>query len=64
MIPDAEAPFDWIYVWGNNGVRKELKGKRCRVLHRGARLHSVLVEFEDGQRVITSARAIRKEKRR
>ena len=31
----------------------ERKGQRCRVLARG-RMNAVLVEFEDGERVISS----------
>jgi hypothetical protein len=35
------------------------KGQLCRVLARG-KLNSILVEFEDGYRVITSRYAVRK----
>ena len=34
-------------------------GQRCRLLARGA-LNSVLVEFEDGRRVVTSRYALRR----
>jgi hypothetical protein len=51
--------FDQIYFWKNNDRRRELKGKRCRVIAVGSTKHSVLLEFEDGTRVITSRRAIR-----
>ena len=37
------------------------KGQRCRVIARG-RMNSVLVEFEDGFRVVTSRYAIRRAK--
>jgi len=39
----------------------ERKGQRCKVLARG-KMNSILVEFEDGFRVITSRYAVRKEK--
>jgi len=48
------------YAWGNNPVRARLEGKRCRILVSG-RMNTVMVEFEDGQRVTTSRRALRKE---
>ena len=53
--------YPYYFAWGNNEVRKKLKGKRLRVIARGA-LNSALVEFEDGQRVIISRNAIRKVK--
>lgn len=53
------SPFPYVYAWGNNERRAELKGRRCRVLARGSRMRSVLVEFENGWRVITSERALR-----
>ena len=40
------------YYWGNNPVRAARKGQRCRVVAKGA-LKSILVEFEDGQKVVT-----------
>ena len=55
-----ETDFDCIYGWGNNGVRRELKGKRCRIVATGSSQRSVLLEFEDGRKIITSVRAIRK----
>jgi len=51
--------YDLVFAWGNNPVRTTLKDRRCRVIARGSRLRSVLVEFEDGTRVVTSARAVR-----
>lgn len=35
------------------------KGQRCRIVARG-KLNSVLVEFEDGWRVVTSRYAVRR----
>lgn len=49
--------YDHIYRWGNNPVRKSLKGKPCAVIARG-RMRSVLIETEDGRRYVTSARAV------
>jgi hypothetical protein len=50
--------------WGPPGQRvvhplAHRAGDRCRVLARG-RLNSILVEFQDGQRVITSRYAVRR----
>lgn len=42
-------------------MRAGLYRKRCRVLARGT-MNSVLVEFEDGERVVTSRNAVRKVK--
>lgn len=48
------------HVWHWRARLPERKGQRCRVLARG-RMNSILVEFEDGYRVITSRFAVRKE---
>jgi len=53
----------YIYTWGNNEKRKTLKGRRCRIIRCG-KINSVMIEFEDGSREITSRNAIRKEKPR
>jgi hypothetical protein len=50
--------FGMIYVWGNNPKRATLKGRRCRVIARGAK-NSCLIEFEDGRREIVSRYAVR-----
>jgi hypothetical protein len=50
----------YVYLWGNNARRRELQGRRCRILARG-RMGTVLVEFFDnGERVSTSFRALRR----
>lgn len=49
----------YVYAWGNNPRRAALKGRRCVIEARGA-LSTVLVRFLDtGERVTTSARAVR-----
>jgi hypothetical protein len=49
----------YAYAWGNNERRAALKGRRCVVEARGA-MGTVLVHFLDtGERVTTSARALR-----
>jgi hypothetical protein len=53
----GEGPFDRVYKWKNNAKRKHLFNKRCRILAHGTTRHSVLLEFEDGERVVTSRRA-------
>ena len=52
---------DYVYVWGNNARRALLKDRRCAIIARGLRLRSVLVEFENGERVVTSERALRRQ---
>ena len=49
----------YLYAWQNNEKRKELYGRRFRVLYRG-RPNSALVEFENGQREVISRNAIRR----
>ena len=52
--------FDYYWYW------KLKLGERnknpCRVLVRGGRMNSILVEFEDGYKVLTSRHAVRKRK--
>jgi hypothetical protein len=43
----------YIYTWGNNSTRARYKGKRCHILAEGT-MNSVLVEFEDGEKTLTS----------
>ena len=45
-------------VWHWKKRLPERKGQRCRILARGT-LNSVLVEFEDGWKVIASKWAVR-----
>lgn len=45
----------YIYRWNREGR----KDQRCRVLVRG-KMNSVLVEFDDGFRMVTSRNAVRK----
>lgn len=49
--------FDHVWYW--RALLPERKGQPCRVIARGA-LNSALVEFEDGQRVLTSRYAARR----
>ncbi len=49
----------YVYAWGNNPRRAELKGRRCVVEAAGA-MRTVLVRFLDtGERVTTSRRALK-----
>jgi hypothetical protein len=57
--PPQRANPTHIYAWGNNPRRAALKGRPCRIVARGSRLRSVLIEFENGERVVTSERAVR-----
>ena len=50
----------YIYGWGNNPRRRRLQGRCCRIVARGA-MNTVLIEFLDnGERVTTSTRALRR----
>src|SRR3990167_3810205 len=58
MTKDYPLVWFWrVQPWPGRCVDR--KGQRCRVVCRGA-LNSVLVEFEDGYRVVTSRYAVRK----
>lgn len=46
------------HVWWWRSKLPERKGERCRVLVHG-RMNSVLVQFADGKRVVTSRHAVR-----
>lgn len=52
--------YPYIYAWKNNPEREKLFGERCRILSSGTRLHSVLIEFKDGKKVVVSSRALRR----
>lgn len=48
------------YTWGNNPKRARMKGRTCRLLACMS-LGSVYIEFTDnGQREVTSRRALRR----
>lgn len=49
--------YDHVWYWRSR--LPERKGSPCRVVARSRRLGSVLVEFEDGVRVVTSRYAVR-----
>jgi hypothetical protein len=51
--------YDHIWFWKTR--LPERKGKACRVVARG-KMNSILVEFADGYKVITSRYAVRKAK--
>ncbi len=50
------------HVWFWKKVFPERKGQRCKVLVRGRRMNSILVEFEDGFKAVTSRWAVREKK--
>lgn len=47
------------YCWRNNEKRATYHGRLCRVVARGT-MNSILVEFENGERTVTSRYAVRK----
>ncbi|MCI0562135.1 MAG: hypothetical protein MN733_26915, partial [Nitrososphaera sp.] len=55
-VGSEKLEFQFLYTWGNNTRRATYKGRHCRILAFG-RMRSVLIEFENGERTITSQRA-------
>lgn len=53
--------YGYRFAWKNNPRRAELFGRRCRIVRSG-RLGSVLLEFDNGEQVVSSRRALRKVK--
>ena len=51
--------YPYLYVWGNNEKRADMKGRRCRVIKRWNK-NSALIEFVNGQRENVSRNALRK----
>jgi hypothetical protein len=47
------------HVWHWRTRLPERKGQRCRVLVRGRRMNTVVVQFADGSMVATSRYAVR-----
>lgn len=60
---DTSVTYDHVWWWlpGGPWDRPDYKGRRCRVLARGKR-NSILVELDDGHRVVTSRWAVRRAK--
>jgi len=54
--------MEYPYVWFWRAKLGDRKGQKCRVLARG-KMNSILVEFEDRYRVLTSRFAVRKIKK-
>lgn len=58
-MASTETPvYDRVFV--SKKRKPELNGKPCRIIVYGATRHSVLLEFENGERVIAWARAVRR----
>jgi hypothetical protein len=57
--PLSTVAENYHHVWCWRSKLPERKGSPCRVVARSRRLGSVLVEFEDGVRVVTSRYAVR-----
>jgi len=49
--------YDMVWFWRSR--LPERKGKKCRVLIRSKRMNSILVEFPDGFKVVTSRYVVR-----
>ena len=52
--------YDHTWHWRSRLPHR--KGQPCRVLVRGGQMNSVMVQFEDGVKVVTSRHAVRKRK--
>jgi hypothetical protein len=59
LCPEGRDPFG--LYWRVKTRLPERKGQPCRVLARGTK-NSILVEFEDGYKVVTSGWYVRKRK--
>ena len=51
--------YNYIYVWRNGKRRRELRGKRCKILGKAGK-NLVNIEFESGERMMVSRFAIRR----
>jgi len=58
-VAHGERTPDWTHVWWWRARRPDRKDHLCRVALRGAR-GAILVEFPDGERVVTSRHAVRR----
>lgn len=58
-IAQQPIAFDHVWYWRPRMGEKNRKGLSCRVLIRGGR-NSILVELEDGEKVVTSRYAVRR----
>jgi hypothetical protein len=56
LAPKREKTYPYIFRWERQGR----KGKFCRITVRGRKMNSVLLEFEDGGMMVTSANAIKR----
>lgn len=52
--------MSFVYAWGNNPRRAELKGRLCTIVCVG-RMQSCLLDFGAGELVVSSLRALRSE---
>ena len=59
QVVEPAPAIDYDHIWYWRAKLPDRKGQRCAVIARG-KMNSVLVEFEDGYRVITSRYAVRK----
>jgi hypothetical protein len=56
---ESKSEENFTHVWFWRSRLPERKGQLCRVIVRG-KMNSILVEFEDGYKVVTSRYAVRK----
>lgn len=57
--PQIRLGLEWTHRWHWRRYRPDRKGQPCRVIATGA-LNSALVEFQDGERVVTVRYAVRR----
>jgi hypothetical protein len=52
--------YDKVWFWKKSDMRPiDRKGQRCRIVRYADAMNSILVEFPDGFRVVTSRFAVR-----
>ena len=60
MAARTKARFDRVYRSKSNPKMLHLHDRRCRIIEYGSTRHAVLVEFDSGEREITSRQAVRR----
>jgi len=58
--PERDLVFDLVFRWKDSPNRARFFGQRCRILGIGRARLGVLVEFENGERHVTSIHALKR----
>lgn len=57
---NEDGPFDRTYHWSGNREHLRFHRRICRFVAKGSSGRAALIEFEDGERIVTSIRTVRK----